>query len=688
MRLPNGRPLMPLLLFPLLVPMLFMNCSKPKADNYLPAQQQGPPDPGGGDSSGTIVPLSNDNFQVLANGTIRLNQDKEFKYSPADGAEGTYTISALPSWATFDANTGTISGVAHRLSDSGTFTISKAGEKPVNYGPFNVSVAGDPLLEQQWHLINLGQTGFALNTGVSGEDIHYRTAVKNNILGKGIRVAVSDTGTVIAHPDLSPNVLLGESRNYFVDFNALKSWLGDPTPAATDPGDAHGTAVAGLLAAKGWNNLGGRGVAPEAKLAAFLFLPAQEVLINRNLLNVGLQDQFAGNFDVFNYSWGDPQCALVEYPAAFHDKVQAGVTQIRGGKGAIYVVAGGNSFGALLSDCYANINPANSDFVFGNTNFSELNTTPYMITVAAMSADGLSASYSTPGSALWVSAPGGEGGWSTTNPQSRLTSEPALVTTDYPGCNNGLKFFSKDKSSFDAGVGLNNDCLYTNTMNGTSGATPVVSGVVAMLLQANPNLTWRDVKYILAKTADVVEPNVNPASHWTPALNLTGHVYELPWITNAAGFHFHNWFGFGRVNADNAVALAKAYTFPLGTLQMTNWKHDSGAINAQIPDASAAGLTQTVAVTETLKLEAVQMRLSISNCIGEMGVELVSPSGTRSILMNINSKLVDGAMTDHRLLTNAFLGESSAGTWTLKVIDGKTGCTARLTNWSLNFLGH
>ena len=56
-------------------------------------------------------------------------------------------------------------------------------------------------------------------------------------------------------------------------------------------------------------------------------------------------------------------------------------------------------------------------------------------------------------------------------------------------------------------VAENKDGNYTNSMNGTSSATPVTSGSIALILEANPKLTWRDVKYILAKTATMVDPD-------------------------------------------------------------------------------------------------------------------------------------------------------------------------------------
>src|SRR5882672_10314267 len=123
-------------------------------------------------------------------------------------------------------------------------------------------------------------------------------------------------------------------------------------------------------------------------------------------------------------------------------------------------------------------------------------------------------------------------------------------------------------------------------MNGTSSATPVTAGVIALLLEANPAITWRDVKHILASTARQID-----AAHAAVNFALTGGTYvaEPAWLTNAAGFKFHNWYGFGMVDASAAVNLARTYTVgQLGTFANTGLI-SSGAINIAIPDNSVTG---------------------------------------------------------------------------------------------------
>src|SRR5207247_8031784 len=109
---------------------------------------------------------------------------------------------------------------------------------------------------------------------------------------------------------------------------------------------------------------------------------------------------------------------------------------------------------------------------------------------------------------------------------------PAMITTDQSGCTKGFSTTTVNNgSSFDNGGAPNASCNYTNGMNGTSSATPVTVGVIALLLEANPALTWRDVKHILASTARQIDAARPPVS---VTLSNGSYVAEPGWTTNAA----------------------------------------------------------------------------------------------------------------------------------------------------------
>lgn len=119
------------------------------------------------------------------------------------------------------------------------------------------------------------------------------------------------------------------------------------------------------------------------------------------------------------------------------------------------------------------------------------------------------------------------------------TRAQGTTTTDLVGD------FGYNRSDVTAGpVGPDDlaDRNYTQNYNGTSSAAPVVSGVVALMLQANPNLGWRDVQEVLIRSATQTDPQ------------------NVEWRTNKAGFKFNPNFGAGRVNAGAAVAFATNWT--------------------------------------------------------------------------------------------------------------------------------
>jgi subtilisin-like proprotein convertase family protein len=313
-----------------------------------------------------------------------------------------------------------------------------------------------------------------------------------------------------------------------------------------------------------------------------------------------------------------------------------------------------------------------------------------------VNASGIKASYSTAGSAIWVSSPGGEFGRNMALAPGFTAPvyAPAMLTTDQSGCikgysSNPASGGTNNGSTFDNGGPPNGACNYTNGFNGTSSATPVTVGVIALLLEANPALTWRDVKHILASSARQIDA-ARPAV--IVGLSDGTYVAEPGWTTNAAGFKFHNWYGFGMVDASAAVNMARTYTLgQLGTFANTGFIA-SPTLGLAIPDNSVTGATNalTVPATPVHVIEAVQISVTATHpYIGDLGIELTSPSGTRSVLKNIrdgfdSSNDLNGMV----LLSNAFYAENPAGSWTIKVVDGNAQDTGTLTNWRIRVFGH
>ncbi|MFP5385499.1 MAG: S8 family serine peptidase [Bacteriovoracia bacterium] len=551
------------------------------------------------------------------------------------------------------------------------------------------SVGSDPLAFYAWHLENTGQNSFSSSGGVPGQDISLKYVHETlDILGRGVTIAVSDTGTDTGHPDLSGNTLSTLHRNY--SLTSSSQWHGaNPYPSDDE---AHGTGVAGLISALGWNDIGSRGVAPESQFAAFRYLYDSGDETAASLLAKTI-DQTNGDFDIFNYSYGYSGYVYVLDDPTVYEAYEVGATSLRDGKGVLYVQSAGNSFDEYYELCDADVDPDCAFYVSGNTNAHSDLATPYKIVVGAVNADGERSSYSTPGSSVWISAPGGEFG----------TTTPAMVTTDIQGCSAGSSYRNSNYPTlFDfGGHSLNLLCDYTNRFNGTSSAAPVTSGVIALMLEANPNLTWRDVKHILAITADKIDYDIfdNILSH-PHGLNPFGvsYDYDYKWILNQAGHLFSNWYGFGRVNATDAVQTALTYNLStLGTFEQTKnssgtWYYDSGTLSGKtIIDESTSYLEDRIWVGHSLTVEAVQIKLTTDHpWPGDLAIHLVSPSGTEGRLLTLNNNIYgDGLESEFIMLSNAFYGEDSEGYWTIRIYDGDALFgSGQLDNWKILVSGH
>jgi subtilisin family serine protease len=236
---------------------------------------------------------------------------------------------------------------------------------------------------------------------------------------------------------------------------------------------------------------------------------------------------------VFNASYGVPACLFINksientaYENVKKLRIVNGIT-----KGGLIVKSAGNGFGNSQF-CEDKLVPEVSN---GNAAFDQANTVDNVIVVAAVNANGKKSSYSTTGANIWVSGIGGEYGlnaatlgidlaqYSAEEIANNPAGQPAMITTDQSGCTKGyhtnkIKFATSDtlyssnefeKEGSTTQTSKNINCDYTSTFNGTSSAAPTVSGVIALMLEANSNLTWRDVKHILAMTAKIIKITTN-----------------------------------------------------------------------------------------------------------------------------------------------------------------------------------
>ncbi|TCT05489.1 S8 family serine peptidase [Aquabacter spiritensis] len=367
----------------------------------------------------------------------------------------------------------------------------------------------DPLFAQQWHLYNWGQDilGLPQVPGAYRNDINV-TRVWTDYTGAGVLVGIEDGGFQVEHPDLAPNYVADKSYN--LDTNALG-------PAV----DAHGTSTMGLIAAAE-NGIGGVGVAFGAQAIGY---SSSDARLPSNFITA-VAHMLLDGVDVSSNSWGGPDIHhFRDERLAYANAVLSLAQMGRDGLGTVTLFAGGN------------------DRAEGeNTNYSVFTSSPYAITIAAANVDGTVTSYSTPGASILVAAPG-----SGSNPNSGNSNTiPSIVTTDLLGTAGYNKLPDGDYSNVLDTTPVGEDEVRAAGFNGTSAATPIAAGVVALMLEANPLLGYRDVQEILAYSAKAAEGvatwTANGATDW----NGGGHLYS-------------NDLGFGNIDALGAVRLAETW---------------------------------------------------------------------------------------------------------------------------------
>jgi subtilisin-like proprotein convertase family protein len=519
----------------------------------------------------------------------------------------------------------------------------------------------DTLSPYLWHLDDIQGSYINNKVPLAGKNINLES-VHSSYTGEGVMVVISDSRIDLTHPELKDNANTALSK----DYRKSSPYFG--TPSSSDNTDGHGTAVSGLSLSKKENGQGGYGVAPDATLIGYNYVVSDQSL--SKTLDQASLNGFEG---IFNFSYGYSNCMIhsgeeTDYASHLRNSAIS--------NNHIYVTAAGNDFVDSQDQCGGD---EYTPFL-GNANYDQVKTFPYLIVVGATNAQGTSADYSTPGSNVWISAPGGD-------------QDIGIMVADPVGCNKGFSYdstFSFDKTD----SSLNPTCSYYSSAMGTSFASPIVTGAIALLKNVNPSLSWRDIKHILAATATKIHPSATSSSHPLGS-HLAGHTYQQGWITNGASYPFHPWYGFGQINVAEAVALALNPDFDLYELKTTEKMdgghlYSSGTVNLSIPDYSSTGVTSTIDVSgHNLFIEHVMVVVNINHTFSSnLGIELTSPSGTTTKLMNINSSMIGSNLINAHFGANGFYGERSDGNWTIKVVDGKGDDVGTLQAWSLTIIGN
>jgi subtilisin-like proprotein convertase family protein len=484
----------------------------------------------------------------------------------------------------------------------------------------HVWTGSNPYRSMQWYL----DAPPAAGANPAGANV---AAIADEYTGRGVRIGIIDEGFDLTLPDLAGRFDLGLS------YDPRDTGASNIRPDSM--AHSHGTMVAGVVGAAD-NNTGIVGVAAGATLVGYYTRYGSGGSTRAEVADL-LARQV--NVDVSNNSWG--------YTGAFSDNFQiaswspvrdalvTGITAGRDGLGTVYVFSAGND-----RQYFAGTSSYDGD----NTNYHNLTNSRYVITAAASTRDGHFAPFSAPGASILVAAPGA----------SVLTTRP------------------------DTGDGnWTNDFVYAD---GTSFSAPIVSGVVALMLEANASLGYRDVQEILALSARYIDPNgadwsTNGATNW-----------------NGGGHMVSHDFGFGLVDAHAAVRLAETWTAGVHDADNEAVISVAGTVPANDPIVDLQANSYTVTVGDEyadFSIDWVEIDVSLLHThVGDLRIILVSPTGTESVLVDR-----PGAGNNTRdnlnftFSTNHSWGESAAGDWTLIVEDAAAGNVGSMTSYALRFYG-
>ena len=445
-----------------------------------------------------------------------------------------------------------------------------------------------------------------------------------NVNGSGVTVAIVDDGVQWTHPDLIANY----NPEGSLDLNDHDN---NPMPQLDSREEnKHGTRCAGEIAAVP-NDICGVGVAPGARFSGIRILDGP---ITDSMEATAFMGKLAVN-DIYSCSWGpEDDGKTLDGP---HPLAQAalihGVTSGRRGFGTIYVVASGNG-GAEGDNC----------------NFDGYANSIYTITIGAVDERGEMPYYAEECAAMLASTFS-----SGAAPARKVVTTDWTMGHDNAGC--------------------------TSSHTGTSAATPLAAGMLALALQVRPCLTWRDVQHLIVYTA------TKPNNH-NQKMSKSGE-----WVTNAAGFHHSTKFGFGVLNAWRLVTAAQLWqTVP----DLTSFSPLSIGFNEAIPMGAAyLRLPATVLEGEAAQrglrtLEHVQITVNIDHTRrGDIEISLICPSGTPSLLAN--SRYKDDSVVGFRdwtFSTARCWAEPAKGTFYLIVRDRGNVGGGVLRYWRLNIYGN
>ncbi|XP_058803749.1 neuroendocrine convertase 1-like isoform X2 [Phymastichus coffea] len=421
-------------------------------------------------------------------------------------------------------------------------------------------------------------------------DLNVLPVYRLGITGRGVRVAVIDDGLEYTHEDLRANY----DPEISYDVNERDR---DPIPRYEEPANGHGTRCAGEIAMEADNGKCGVGVAFGASVGGIKMLDG---VVNDRVEAEALSYR-RDIVDVYTASWGPPDDGRsLDAPGRLAtEALERGAAEGRGGRGSIFVWASGNG-GAKADDCACD-GYVGSVYTLAIGSASQAGSFPWYGEICPAT---LAATYS-----------------------SGAHQDQMIVTTD-----------------------LQNSCTTSHT--GTSASAPLAAGILALALQANANLTWRDVQHLVVYSSEHGPLSDNPG-----------------WFENAVGLWFNPRFGFGLMNAHALVSAGANWTSvpPKSVCQLGF----APPVDRQLAYARPRRLQFEVDACAVRYLEHVQLEASLEySRRGALQIQLTAPTGTSVRLLGprFNDNSSEG-FARWTFMSVATWAEDPRGTWLLDIVD-------------------
>uniref|UniRef100_A0A8C4EMB5 Proprotein convertase subtilisin/kexin type 5a n=1 Tax=Dicentrarchus labrax TaxID=13489 RepID=A0A8C4EMB5_DICLA len=416
-------------------------------------------------------------------------------------------------------------------------------------------------------------------------------AWRRGYTGKGVVVSVLDDGIEREHPDLKPNY--DPLASY--DMNGQDQ---DPSPNySNNAPNFHGSKCAGMVAAAANNSQCTVGVSFQARIGGIRMLDG-DVTDIVEAQSLSFRPQY---IDIYLASWGpEDDGATLEGPGPLARlALRNGIKTGRHGRGSVFVWASGNG-GRRGDHCSCD----------GYSN------SIYTISISSSTQRGSRPDY--------------------------LEQCSSTLTTAYTG----------GETEEVVTLGPQQSC--SRTKSETSLSSSMAAGVIALTLDANPLLTWRDVQHIIVRTSKA------------------NHLIDPDWHVNGAGYKVSHLYGFGLLDAESMVKEAERWKqvpsqhecleeAPIQTI------HPGSVLTSVYESAGCS----SESLQHVVYVEHVVVRVTITHSRrGDLSITLTSPSGTVSQLL-ANRPLDDSTegFQNWEFMTTHCWGEQAAGEWTLKIQD-------------------